>query len=207
MKKIVSVMCLLLACLSLSAASHVKNVTAIGEVLGDGAKTTAIAIEYDAPIDGNSLSTATYAVDGRTVKRVYTNSRAMKARRAREGRFVIVELKTTGYLVAGQWNPTVIAPMAKKPLWLVSCTGDTKSSAGAATALKQWSSLGAKVDSAQWPLDTTHVARAQEINDLRSKPVTIRYSHLQGGWHNGTWRVAYTFTGIRDWLFKQRKER
>lgn len=425
-------MCLLLACLSLSAASHVKNVTAIGEVLGDGAKTTAIAIEYDAPIDGNSLSTATYAVDGRTVKRVYTNSRAMKARRAREGRFVIVELKTTvslvadfgpdkkssddtdkkgdvkdtpaggpaggitsgnrptreadpfpisatvkqvkaiktlagktykaggtlkssksriliaedfkqltfkdsktgvtlrynlfvpknydstkkyplvlfmhdasganqndnytllqgngatvwasprdqakhpclvlapqydeivvddnfkatssaettidlldyiktaysvdtdrvyttgqsmgcmlsyllmsthpdefaaGYLVAGQWNPTVIAPMAKKPLWLVSCTGDTKSSAGAATALKQWSSLGAKVDSAQWPLDTTHVARAQEINDLRSKPVTIRYSHLQGGLHNGTWRVAYTFTGIRDWLFEQRKER
>ncbi len=431
MKKIVSVMCLLLACLSLSAASHVKSVTAIGEVLGDGAKTTAIAIEYDAPINGNSLSSSTYTVDGRTVKRVYTNAQAMKARKAQSGRFVIVELKTTvslvadfgpdkkpsgdakkedvkdtpaggpaggitsgnrptretdpfpitatvkqvkaiktltgktykavetltsnksriliaedfkqltfkdsktgvtlrynlfvpknydaskkyplvlfmhdasganqidnytllqgngatvwasprdqakhpcfvlapqydeivvddnfkatasaettidlldyiktqysvdsdrvyttgqsmgcmlsyllmsthpnefaaGYLVAGQWDPAVIAPMAKKPLWLVSCTGDAKSSAGAATALKLWSSLGAKTDSAQWPLDTTEVARAQEINELRSKPVTIRFSHLQGGWHNGTWRVAYTFAGIRDWLFEQRKER
>lgn len=100
MKKIVSVMCLILACLSISAASHVKNVTAIGEVLGDGAKTTAVAIEYDAPIDGNSLSTNTYTVDGRTVKRVYTNSRAMKARHAQSGKFVIVELKTTVSLVA-----------------------------------------------------------------------------------------------------------
>lgn len=59
MKKIVFAMCLLLTCLSLSAASHVKSVTAIGEVLGDGAKTTAIAIEYDTPINGSSLSTAT----------------------------------------------------------------------------------------------------------------------------------------------------
>ena len=100
MKKIVSVMCLLLACLSLSAASHVKSVTAIGEVLGDGAKTTAIAIEYDAPINGNSLSSSTYTVDGRTVKRVYTNAQAMKARKAQSGRFVIVELKTTVSLVA-----------------------------------------------------------------------------------------------------------
>lgn len=423
-------MCLLLTCLSLSAASHVKSVTAIGEVLGDGAKTTAIAIEYDTPINGSSLSTATYTVDGRTVKSVYTNSRAMKARHAENGRFGIVELKTTvslvpdfgpvkksaddkkddapeksdngpaggitagnrptreadpfpitatlkqakaiktlsgkaykagetltstksriliaedfkqltfqdsktgvtlrynlfapknydatkryplvlfmhdasganqndnytllqgngatvwasprdqakhpcfvlapqydeivvddnfkatssaettidlldyiktqysvdsdrvyttgqsmgcmlsyllmsthpnefaaGYLVAGQWDPAVIAPMAKKPLWLVSCTGDAKSSAGAATALNLWSSLGAKTDSAAWPLDTTEVVRAQEINELRSKPVTIRFSHLQGGWHNGTWRVAYTFAGIRHWLFEQRKER
>ncbi len=111
-----------------------------------------------------------------------------------------------GMLVAGQWDPKVIAPMAKKPLWLITSTGDAKSSAGAAAALKLWSSLGAKTDSAAWPLDTTEIVRAQEIEALRSKPVTIRYSHLQGGWHNGTWRVAYTFAGIRDWLFEQHKK-
>lgn len=431
MRKIVSVVCLLFAAMQMMAATgHVKSVTAIGEVLGDGAKTTAVAIEYDAPINGSSLSTASYTVDGREVKRVYTNSEAMKASTPRKGNFVIVELKTTvsltpdfgpdkkkddgaekkgpknngagggpaggittgnqptretnpfpitatftqakaiktaagktykagetmtstksrtliaedfkqltfkdtktgvtlrynlfvpkdydaskryplvlfmhdasganqvdnytllqgngatvwasprdqakhpcfvlapqydeivvddsfrvsasaettidlldaiksqysidadrvyttgqsmgcmlsyllmsthpeefaaGMLVAGQWDPKVIAPMAKKPLWLVSCTGDAKSSAGAATALKLWSSLGAKTDSASWPLDTTEVARAQEIEALRHQPVTIRYSHLRGGWHNGTWRVAYTFAGIRDWLFSQHK--
>ena len=431
MKKIVSVVCLLFAAVTMMAAtSHVKHVTAIGEVLGDGAKTTAVAIEYDAPILQSSLSKSTYTVDGRTVKRVYTNSKAMKSRTGHNGRFVIVELKTTvsltpdfgpdkkrdddkaddpkdngqgggpaggitagnrptresnpfpitatltqakavktttgktykggvtltsdkshtliaddfkqltfkddktgvtlrynlfvpdnydasksyplvlfmhdasganqndnytllqgngatvwasprdqakhpcfvlapqydeivvddsfrvtpsaettidlldyikeqysidadrvyttgqsmgcmmsyllmsthpdefaaGMLVAGQWDPKVIAPMAKKPLWLITSTGDAKSSAGAAAALKLWNSLGAKTDSTAWPLDTTEVARAQEIEALRNKPVTIRYSHLQGGWHNGTWRVAYTFAGIRDWLFEQRKE-
>jgi predicted peptidase len=432
MRKIISVVCMLFAALSLSAAtSHVKSVTAIGEVLGDGAKTTAVAIEYDVPINGNSLSTATYTVDGREVKRVYTNSEAMKARKASAGRFVIVELKTNvsltpdfgpdkkkddgaekqdakdngqgggpaggitagnrptreadpfpitatltqvksiktaagktyaagatltstqsrilvaedfkqltfkddktgvtlrynlfvpkdydaskryplvlfmhdasganqidnytllqgngatvwasprdqakhpcfvlapqydeivvddsfrvtpsaettidlldaikseysidadrvystgqsmgcmlsyllmsthhdefaaGMLVAGQWDPKVIAPMAKKPLWIISCTGDEKSSLGAATALRLWSSLGAKTDSASWPLDTTEVVRAQEIEALRHQPATIRYSHLRGGWHNGTWRVAYTFAGIRDWLFEQRRD-
>ena len=431
MKKLVSAVCLLFVAVAMMAAtSHVKHVTAIGEVLGDGAKTTAVAIEYDAPILSSSLSTASYTVDGRTVKRVYTNSEAMKSRSPRKGRFVIVELKTTvsltpdfgpdmkkdndkaddpkdkgqgggpaggitagnrptresnpfpitatltqakaiktttgktykagakltsdksrtliaddfkqltfkddktgvtlrynlfvpqnydaakryplvlfmhdasganqndnytllqgngatvwasprdqakhpcfvlapqydeivvddsfrvtpsaettidlldsikaqysidadrvyttgqsmgcmmsyllmsthpdefaaGMLVAGQWDPKVIAPMAKKPLWLITSTGDAKSSAGAAAALKLWSSLGAKTDSASWPLDTTEVVRAQEIEALRSKPVTIRYAHLQGGWHNGTWRVAYTFAGIRDWLFEQRKK-
>lgn len=439
MKKIFSVLTMLLACVSMMAATnHVKSVTAIGEVLGDGAKTTAVAIEYDAPISSKSLSTSTYTVDGRTIKKVYTNSEALKSRTPKSGRFVILELKTTvsleadfgpdkkdnakpddspsnctsdkdgdkegqgggpaggitagnrptreadpfpitatvnqlkairtvagktyragatltsdksrvliaddfkqltftdtktgrtlrynlyipkdydpskkyplvlfmhdasganqidnytllqgngatvwaspleqkkhpsfvlapqydeivvddsfkvtssaettidllealkkeysidsdrvyttgqsmgcmmsylflstypdefaaGMLVAGQWDPKVIAPMAKKPLWLITCTGDAKSTAGAAAALKLWSSLGAKIDSASWPLDTTEVARAKEIEDLRRKPATIRYSHLQGGWHNGTWRVAYTFTGIRDWLFEQTK--
>lgn len=79
MKKIVSVVCLLFAAVTMMAAtSHVKHVTAI-EVLGDGAKTTAVAIEYDAPILQSSLSKSTYTVDGRTVKRVYTNSEAMKS--------------------------------------------------------------------------------------------------------------------------------
>lgn len=37
--------------------------------------------------------------------------------------------------------------------------GDAKSSTGAATALKLWSGLGANVDSASWPLDTTTIER------------------------------------------------
>ena len=75
----------------------------------------------------------------------------------------------------------------------------------AETALKLWSSVGTKTASAKWPLDTTRAARVQEVDSLRNTPATIRYSQLQGGWHNGTWRVAYTFEGIRDWLFQQVK--
>lgn len=431
MKKICVVLGLLMlyTMTAWSANNHVKSVTAIGEVLGDGAKTTTVAVEYDAPISATSLSAATYEVSGREVTRVYTNDRAAKSRRSRNGNFVFIELKTTvsleadfgpdkdkgakkdetreenpekqgggmgivagsrperktnpfpivatvkqvlpvktvsgktykttselqstasktliaddfqqftytdpatgvtlrynlfipkdydvskqyplvlfmhdasganqedsytllqgngatvwaspqsqrehpcfvlapqydeivvdddftatasaeatiglldhvkqqysidadrvyttgqsmgcmmsyllmsthpdefaaGMLVAGQWDPKVIAPMAKKPLWLLSCTGDEKSSVGAETALKLWSEAGAKTARADWPLDTTFVEREAEIKQLLDNDATIRYSHLQGGWHNGTWRVAYTFKGIREWLFRQHK--
>ncbi len=43
----------------------------------------------------------------------------------------------------------------------------------------------------------------QEIASLRAQDAAIRFSQLQGGWHNGTWRVAYGFEDIRDWLFEQ----
>lgn len=143
-----------------------------------------------------------YSIDA---NRVYTTGQSMGCMMSYLLMSTHPDEFAAGYLVAGQWNPAVIAPMAKKPLWLVSCTGDAKSSAGAIAALNLWSSLGAKTDSASWPLDTTATARALEISALRSSPATIRYSHLRGGWHNATWRVAYTFAGIRDWLFEQKK--
>ncbi len=119
MRKIVSAICMFFAAMQvMAAANHVKSVTAIGEVLGDGAKTTAVAIEYDAPISGSSLSTASYTVDGRTVKRVYTNS---------------------------------------------------------------------------------------ETAELLAKGGNIHYFHLTSGSHFDTWRVAYGFSAVRDWLFEQKK--
>ena len=35
---------------------------------------------------------------------------------------------------------------------------------------------------------------------------TLVFTRSVGYPNNGTWRVAYTFSGIRDWLFEQRKK-
>lgn len=106
-------------------------------------------------------------------------------------------------LVAGQWDPKVIGPMADKPLWLITSTGDAKSTGGAETALVLWAKAGAKEAMAKWNFDADpHDA---DIDSLLSRDATIRYTQLQGGWHNGTWRVAYSYKGIRDWLFCQHK--
>lgn len=108
-----------------------------------------------------------------------------------------------GMLVAGQWDPKVIGPMADKPLWLITSTGDAKSTGGAETALVLWAKAGAKEAMAKWNFDADpHDA---DIDSLLSRDATIRYTQLQGGWHNGTWRVAYSYKGIRDWLFCQHK--
>ena len=147
----------------------------------------------------NYLKSA-YSIDA---SRIYTTGQSMGCMMSYLFMSTHPEMFASGYLVAGQWDASVIAPMAVKPLWLVSCTGDTKSTAGAETALKLWSEAGARTARATWPLDTTAVVRQQEIAALRAQDATIRFSQLQGGWHNGTWRVAYGFVGIRDWLFEQ----
>lgn len=76
----------------MATSNHIKSVTAIGKVLGDGAKTTTVAME---PIGINSISTASYSVSGRTITKTYTNSEVMKSILPKKGRFVILELKST----------------------------------------------------------------------------------------------------------------
>lgn len=41
---------------------------------------------------------------------------------------------------------------------------------------------------------------------LIAKGGNIRYSHLTSGSHFDTWRAAYGFSAVRDWLMRQRKQ-
>lgn len=75
-----------------STDSHVKSVTAITEVFGDGQKLIAVAVEFEHDIDGSTLSLSTFSVDGRTITKIYTNSAATTADNGAKGRFVVVEL-------------------------------------------------------------------------------------------------------------------
>lgn len=71
---------------------HVHGSTAITEVFGDGQKFTAIAVGYDSAIDSTSLTADAFAVEGRTITRVYSNTSAAPAETGSDGRFVIIEL-------------------------------------------------------------------------------------------------------------------
>lgn len=73
-------------------ADHIKSVTAMTQVFGEGQKFVAVAVEYDQRIDNAKLSTSTFHVDGRTVTKVYANANAALAERGRNGKYVIVEL-------------------------------------------------------------------------------------------------------------------
>ena len=73
-------------------ADHVKGVTAITEVFGNGQRLTAAAIEYVSDIDSAKLSSSLFGVEGRTITKVYANTEATPAKQGVNGRFVIVEL-------------------------------------------------------------------------------------------------------------------
>lgn len=161
-----------------------------------------VAPDVYAALDLLKSTIKNYAVDS---NRVYVTGQSMGCMMS----YVLMSkepnLFAAGLLVAGQWDPTVIAPMAKKNLWLVSCIGDEKSSAGVAAAIKVWEANGGLAREQQWPLDTTETARDAEVGKMLMMGGNIHFSHLIGGDHRTTWMKAYDIKGIRDWLFAQRR--
>jgi predicted peptidase len=71
---------------------HIKSVTTITEVFGDGQKVTAAGIEYDKNINNSTLSNSSFSVEGRTITKVYANSAMAKASHGINGKYVIIEL-------------------------------------------------------------------------------------------------------------------
>lgn len=137
--------------------------------------------------------------------RVYTTGQSMGCMSSYVLMLRRPDLFASAMLVAGQWNPEVMAPLAKKNLWLLSCKGDVKSSEGVAAAIEVWKQNGATVIEQEWPLDTTAEARAKEVNGMLRRGGNIHYTHFAGGSHNNTWRKAYYIDGVRDWLFAQHR--
>ncbi len=78
------------------AKGHILGIAPITEVFPDGWKTTAIVLQYDAPIDSATLSASDFKVvtdvEGQAITRVYTNSVPEKAVQSVEGPYVILEL-------------------------------------------------------------------------------------------------------------------
>ena len=96
--------CVLLDSPLMAASGPVRSATAVAKVFGDGQKLVAVALEYAAPIDGRSLSTTGWRVEGRTVTGVFASTSVNPADRAARGRFVIIELSpsdATALLRAG----------------------------------------------------------------------------------------------------------
>lgn len=137
--------------------------------------------------------------------RVYTTGQSMGCMMSYVMMIRRPQLFASAFLVAGQWNPAVLAPLAKKNLWLISCEGDVKSSEGVANAIAVWKKNGALVVEQTLPLDTTAAARNEEVHQMLERKGNIYYSRISGGSHNNTWRVAYSIEGIRDWLFEQKR--
>ena len=87
-----------------TSSDHIKSVTAINEVYGDGQKVSAVALEYDSAIDTSKLNTSDFTVEGKTVTKVYANTAAEKADKGVNGQYVIAELDTAITSDSGNGN-------------------------------------------------------------------------------------------------------
>lgn len=105
--------CLAQAVDNLEPSGHVRSVTAISRVLGDGRKVETVVLEYDTPIRTRCLSSRTFQVEGKEVVRVYANISPERAVKGVDGRYVIIEVKAEVDLNAQPRQPTQ-ADMEKK---------------------------------------------------------------------------------------------
>lgn len=79
---------------AVAAPPAVHEAIALTEVFGDGMKLTAVALRYDRDIGTTRLVPSTYAVEGRSVTRVYANTAPAVAPAGNDGPYVIIELSS-----------------------------------------------------------------------------------------------------------------
>ncbi len=118
-------------------------------------------------------------------------------------------------LVACQWDPAVVAPLAGKKLWVVVAQGDTKAYPGQNAIMEVIEAQGTRVARAVWdgrwsPAEFAAAVAAQEAEGARVNYTAFAADSVAlpgqtGGAvdHRGTWRIAYGIEGLRDWLLRQ----
>ncbi|MGM9776772.1 MAG: alpha/beta hydrolase-fold protein [Prevotella sp.] len=109
-------------------------------------------------------------------------------------------------LVAGKWNPAVMAPLSSQNIWIISCEGDASSNTLLGEAVARWRDDGRKVSEATWEMTLTTEQFNAEADKMRAEGNHLLFTHLVGGNHRATWFVAYGIPSIQDWLFEQRRK-
>ena len=121
-------------------------------------------------------------------------------------------------LVAGQWDPAVVAPLAQAKLWIIVSQDDDKAWPGMNALVDVLERNGAKVSRDVWNGRAERAAREALVEQSLSRGAgaNIFLTSFQKGTvipagadtrgasgHVWTWPLAYDIAGVRDWLFRQ----
>lgn len=131
------------------------------------------------------------------------------------------DLFAASLLVAGQWDPAQVAPLAQDKLFVIVSQDDAKAYPGMTSIMDVLQENGADITRATWDARGSQKELNQSVAEIRaSGPDSNVYfaafeagtvfppgaTDTQGGaGHVNTWRVAYDIPGVRDWLFEQSK--
>ena len=157
-----------------------------------------------------------YSIDE---KKLYATGQSMGGMMAIVMNFKYPDLFAASYLVACQWNEKEVTPMAKNNLWIMVSTGDEKAYPGMNTITSELIKRGATVARDTWKADYTNEQFLEGARKVIAQKSNIKYTTLEkgtnpylaknanpGSEHAGTWKVAYSISGIKDWIFSQAKQ-
>lgn len=143
-----------------------------------------------------------YAIDA---KRIYATGQSMGCMSSIVLLLKEPDLFAGALLVAGKWNPSLMKPLARQNLWIISCEGDTSSTTLQGQAVALWRQMGNKVTEATWDMTLPEAQLSQEADKMRAEGNHLLFTHLTGGSHRATWFVAYGIRSVQDWLFEQHR--
>lgn len=173
------------------------------------------AADLDATVNLINALVSQYSID---TKRIYATGQSGGCMSSIFLNINYPDLFAASFLVAGQWDPTVVAPLAKDKLWIVVSAGDVKAFPGMNAITSVLEKEGANVSREMWNGQSTATEFAFLVSKMMAAGNPIKYTVFQRGTvvpagmtddggsnHVCTWRIAYTIEGIRDWLFRQSK--
>ena len=119
------------------------------------------------------------------------------------------------FLVAGQWDPALVKPLAKKKLWILVSQDDDKAYPGENAITGVLEKDGAKISRAIWDgtWNADEFRAAFQKIDAQGSPINyvafkkgtvipVGQSTAGASGHRNTWRIAYTIEPIREWIFR-----
>lgn len=121
-------------------------------------------------------------------------------------------------LVAGQWDPALVSPLANQKLWILVSQDDDKAWPGQNAITARLEKEGAKISRAVWDGTWSPEEFRIAFDKMAKEGSPINYvAFLKGtvipsgqstqgaSGHRNTWRIAYTIEPVREWLFRQHK--
>ncbi|MDQ1050806.1 alpha/beta hydrolase-fold protein [Streptomyces sp. V4I2] len=159
--------------------------------------------------------TSQYSID---TDRLYATGQSMGAIMSIVMGIEYPDLFAASYIVAGQWDPTKVEPLADDRLWIVVAQGGDNAYPGENKITAALEKEGAEASRAVWDGRSTAAQFATDVAAMAAKGTSINYAALKKGTvvpagetdnsinnHLSTRTIAYDIDGIREWIFQQRK--
>lgn len=168
----------------------------------------------DTTIDLIASLETQYSIDRR---RIYATGQSGGCMMAIAMNIKYPDFFAASFLVAGQWDPALVTPLAHKNLWILVSQDDDKAWPGETAITAVLAKEGAKISRSVWD-GTWSAAQFHkafvEIDAERSPVNFVAFrqgtvippgqSPAGASGHRNTWRIAYTIPEIRDWVFRHR---
>lgn len=182
------------------------------EIIADDDSQTSSML--DTTIDLIKSLLKTYSIDE---TRLYTTGQSGGGMMSIAMNIRYPEFFAASFLVACQWDASLVAPMAGNRLFILVSQDDEKAFPGQNAITEALEAHGARVARAVWNGTWTGDQFRFAYDQLNAEHAQINYVSFAAGTvipegessagasgHRNTWRIAYAIEPVREWLLRER---